>query len=146
MITIVQTATEHSTNPILLTTIHHTGTNSVMEMLKDQFIIRHHIIPHGLKLAKTNKYEIITTYREPKDVAESWRKRNHYWKSWKWRDQWDAWAEIVPFCSKIYHMEELTEHMGKLDPKRVLNDIDQSDEDMLNDIIYAENLCSRLNL
>ena len=106
-------------------------------MLEGYDVIRVHLVPFGLKKAKSGQYRVVTTYRNPEDVADSWARRNHEWKSDKWREQWEAWAEVVPLAERVYRYEDLTQHLGILDPIRTLHEVTPPKED----IIFAKNIC-----
>ena len=101
---------------ILLATIHRSFTNSVFAMLnenRDDVVTRLHVWPKGILAARTGDYDkIITTYRNPRDVAESWAKRSSAWRSGLWIAQWEAWAELVPMADKIYRVEDLDRKLG----------------------------------
>ena len=101
---------------ILLTTIHRSFTHSVFAMLqeehRDDTVTRIHVWPKGILAAKTGEYRIITTFRHPYNVAESWANRSSAWRSGLWREQWKAWAEIVPMAEKIYKVDDLDRKLG----------------------------------
>jgi hypothetical protein len=127
---------------VLLATVKHTFTNSVFYMLKQEYklAVRHHTWPYGATEAKSGKYLVVTTYRDPRDVAFSWIKRKPIWRTKIWRDQWEAWGQIIPLVSKIYRLEDLTCHLGVRDDFREDHShVDHSD--MESDIQYAEDIC-----
>lgn len=96
-----------SNKPVLMT-IWHTGTNYLMQKLDvDQM----HCSPENIEKAKDR--EIITTYRDPLEVAASWA--NRYGKEKpigeqkelekEWFKQWDCWHQILD-RAKVYNVAQ----------------------------------------
>ena len=70
-----------------------------------------HCCPEAAELAKSGQFErVITTYRDPVDVADSWCKRRAF-RADIWREQWTAYAEIVPLAD-VYPVESLDRRLA----------------------------------
>ena len=111
---------------ILITTVRHTGTHSLMAELNvdhskrstewDQF----HCDLRIFELIKSGKFsEVHTTYRDPVEVAVSWLKRAKTPKVGdntrnSWSAQWLAWSEITHYA-RVHHMHELSEKLNSIE-------------------------------
>jgi hypothetical protein len=61
-----------------------------------------HCCPEAVKLAKSGDYErVLTTYRDPEQVALSWAKRRFPFKTKVWRAQWLSYIDILPYAEVI---------------------------------------------
>lgn len=87
---------------IYVTTVWHSGTHSLIKhlglepALKDKTWIQLHCNWKMVEVAESGEGEIYTTWRDPREVAESWCKRKNPFPTDKWRLQWDAYAKIAP--------------------------------------------------
>ena len=128
---------------ILLTTIHRSFTNSVFAMLKEENgkdTHRIHVWPLGMTAVETGKYIVMTTYRDPRDVAESWSKRATQWKSGLWCKQWETWAKIIPIAERIYKLEDLDRRLGAMGQYEIHHNCKVPEAD----IKYAEDICKEI--
>lgn len=88
---------------ILVTTVWHSGTHSLMATLDDYFM--QHCCPAAVERAKSGEYsQVLTTYRDPKRVAASWANRGRIndqrWDE-KWRIQWTCYGLIRPHAEVV---------------------------------------------
>lgn len=129
-------------NKILLTTVHRSFTHSVHAMLQEELgdVYRMHTWPNGIVMARTGNYRVITTYRDPRDVAATWAKRSQHWRSGLWRAQWEAWAEIVPTAERIYRLEDLDRKLGSMGQY----EHHRKTKPLEADIRYAEDICKEV--
>ena len=114
-----------------------------MEMVKNEDFIQHHCSEEAVLLAQSGDYRVLTTYRHPEDVAESWRKRRYGWDTKQWREQWKCYADIVPLA-EVFRTEDLPYHLGVEEnplPPRPPHPLDDILEKMIQiDIDFAVNL------
>lgn len=92
---------------ILVTTIWHTGTHSLLETFEDHArrkqageIIQCHCNGYAIRHADFAD-EIVMTYRNPLRTAASWINRGRLPKAGfqidrTWREHWRIWAELIP--------------------------------------------------
>lgn len=103
---------------ILVTTIWHTGTHSLMETFEDHErrkqsgeIRQVHCNSEALKLIDRAD-EIVMTYRSPMRVAASWVNRGRlpkapFQRDRTWNEQWRIYAEIAPRAARIVSVDDL---------------------------------------
>ena len=117
----------------LLTTIWHTGTHSAaahffgdwQEKIRNNELIWRHCDSLDIDADK-----IITLYRDPRRVAESWSKRGLFpGRLDTWEQQWEIWAGLVP-VAEVHSVSEL--------PLRLASHPNKASSIIPNDIIeYA---------
>lgn len=86
---------------ILITTVFHSGTHS---LIKDLALpagewIDKHCCPKAVEMAQSGRYEVHTTYRDPYRVAASWLNRDRLKDADYWFRQWGAYSQIVPMAT-----------------------------------------------
>jgi len=99
---------------ILVTTVWHTGTHSLVDMLgvPTKELKWLHCCDEALKLAKSGNCDrVVTTFREPADTALSWAKRKFPFRSRQWREQWAAYSKIVPYA-EVYPVDTLDQRLN----------------------------------
>jgi hypothetical protein len=93
---------------ILVSTVWHSGTHSLVSMLgiPNEEMKWLHCCREAVELAESGQFErVITTYRDPVDVGISWCKRGEF-RPDIWREQWTAYNQIVPHAV-VYSVESL---------------------------------------
>ena len=102
----------------LLSTIWHTGTHSAaahffgdwQEKIRNNELIWRHCEPDVFDI---HAKRIITMYRDPRRVAESWARRGLFKNAGfrprhvkTWEQQWEIWAGLVPIA-EVHSVSEL---------------------------------------
>ena len=101
---------------LFVSTIWHTGSHSVVEMLKEEDpgrrVVLHHCNKTAEAIARGGEHEVITTFRDPYRIAASWINRDRL-KTYprEWHTQWDHWSRIAPLA-KIYRTDSLTKKLN----------------------------------
>ncbi len=98
---------------ILVTTVWHTGTHSLVDWLnvEPQEIRWLHCCNEAVELAKSGNYKVVTTYRDPAETALSWAKRGNF-PSDVWREQWTAYKDIYPLA-EVIPVTELRQRLNR---------------------------------
>lgn len=98
---------------ILVSTVWHSGTHSLVESLEGEAIWVH-CSPEAIEMAKSGGYEVYTTDRNPYRVAASWYNRGRWGrKTWetRWRSQWESYRDIRKFAT-IVPIDEIPERLN----------------------------------
>ena len=107
---------------ILVSTVWHSGTNSLINQLgfdpkqyqdKDEKngLKVFHCCDDATTLAKSGKYNVYTTQRSPADVGKSWGKRRNRFRDDVWKTQWENYVKILPLAT-VVPVEEMSERLN----------------------------------
>ena len=134
---------------ILLTTVKHSGTNSLKALIGGDVELRHCSDDIWQDLDKYDS--IVTTYRDPLRVAASWANRglfseHDHLMERTWRAQWRNWVRIYPLA-RVYPVDEMGIRLNRHDDIKGLHKaLDDGDiktyyrQVPINEIDYVLNL------
>lgn len=101
---------------MLLATVMHTGSTSLKKMHPDCDHL--HCDETALERVKAGE-KTLTTYRDPKKVAESWKRRGWFeHKKFRnmWVSQWEHYHDIIQFDNvEVVPVESLDYHLNHVD-------------------------------
>ena len=94
---------------IFLATVWHTGTHSVRSQIPATDVYWHHCGADVLSKLDGGPglyREVVTTYRDPYQVAVSWANRDQL-EADEWCGQWDCWAGLMAIKEQYFDWVKL---------------------------------------
>jgi len=115
---------------ILLTTVKHSGTHSLLEVLGKDNVELRHCCP-GIFEDIEQWDSIATTYRDPYRIAASWANRGFFKPDYPlgrtWYVQWENWHKVKPLAT-VYPVDEIGHRLNSSeDVLRVHQALDDGD-------------------